>query len=243
MGVPHREVPGAEPAVAEGLGGLLGLVPVPLAQLQHLVDDLAGCPVGYVLAVLVDHPCVHEQHGPPAGVHAPLVLVGCEDGRQRSDLALPEAVVDGQVRQPLREPLQDRHGHDRRPVVRLAQSAQVAGREVGAVGQADPDRGRGEQAVRAARLDQVEDPVAVGRVEDDVGRADREVGQQEDVHLRRVVERQRVHGEVARLGVEGGGGGQGTCARARWRRRRLGRRWCPRCERCSGLGGGSDRRG
>lgn len=204
VGVAYGEVAGVEPAVAEGLGGLLRLVPVALAQLRRAVDDLAAFAVGHVPALLVDHLRLDEQHRAPAGVHAALVLLGAENHRQRADLALPEAVVEGEVRQPFPEPFEDGHRHDRRPVVGLAQSAEVAGGEVGAAGQADPHGGRGEEAVRAARFDQVEEQVTVGGVEQDVLGADGQVGQQEDVRLGRVVERQRVHGAVAGLEVEGG---------------------------------------
>ncbi|CAM5742650.1 hypothetical protein SALBM311S_07403 [Streptomyces alboniger] len=81
MCVADREVAGAEPAVAEGVGGLLGLVPVAGAELRvSRVDDFAGGAVGHVAAVLVDHARVHEEGGAAAGVHPALVLVGCEDG-------------------------------------------------------------------------------------------------------------------------------------------------------------------
>ncbi len=132
------------------------------------------------------------------------MLVGREDGGQRADLALAEAVVEAELRKPLAQTLQDRHRHDRRAVVGLAQSGQVPGREVRAARQADPDRRRGEQAVHAPRFDQVEQAVPVGRVEDQVGGADRQVGQQEDVQLRGVVQRQGVRGAVAGAEVEGG---------------------------------------
>ena len=74
--------------------------------------------------------------------------------------------------------------------------------------QRDPHRGRCEQAVGPAVFDQVEDGDRVRGVQQGVLRADRQVGQQEDVHLRRVVERQRVHRPVGLLEVQGGDGAQ-----------------------------------
>lgn len=130
------------------------------------------------------------------------MLVRSEDGGERADLALSEAVVEGERGQPFAEPFQYGDGHDRRAVVRLAQPAEFAGGEAGVPGDADPDGRRGEDAVGPSRLDEVEDPVGVGCVEDGVLRPDREVGQQEDMQLRGVVERQRVDGPVGGPQIE-----------------------------------------
>ncbi len=122
---------------------------------------------------------------------------------QRADLALAEAVVEAEVGQPLPQAFQDRHRHDRGSVVRLPQRAQLTHREVRVGGQADPYRRRGEEAVRLPRLDQVEDALRDRRVHDRVPGPHRQVRQQEDVHLRRVVERQRVDGPVVLGQVQG----------------------------------------
>ncbi len=124
------------------------------------------------------------------------MLVGAQDGGQRTDLALAEAVEEVQVRQAFTQSLQDGDGHDRGPVERLPQSAEVAGGELGVVGEGDPHGGRGEEGVAQARFDEVEDTDGVRSVQDGVLRAHRQIGQQEHVHLCRVVERQGVHGPV-----------------------------------------------
>lgn len=192
-----------EPAAPEGRLGLLGLAPVALAQLGRSVDDLAGGAVGHVLAVLADDPGLDMADRPPAGVHPALVFVGAEDGGERTDLGLAEAVVEAQSGQPGTQPLQHGYGHDRGPVVGLAQRRQVSVPEVRVVGESDPDGRRGEEAVRPARLDQVEEARRIGSVDDRVLGTDGEVGQQEDMHLRRVVERQGVHRPVVLVQAEG----------------------------------------
>ena len=132
------------------------------------------------------------------------MLLRPQHRREWSDLRLPEAVVEGQVRQPLPEPLQHRHRHDRGAVERLAQRGQVPGGELVRIGQWHPD-GRGqEQRAGPLGLDEPQDLRHVRPGHQPVGGPDGQVGQQEHVHAGRVVERHAVQrvvglGQVQRV--------------------------------------------
>lgn len=134
------------------------------------------------------------------------MFVRAQHGGERADLALSEAVVEAQLRQALAELFEHGQRHDRSAVVGLAQSAEVARREVRVVGEADPHGGRREETVGAARFDGVEDLLRVRAVQDGVLGADREIRKQKHMHLGGVVERQRVQRPVALAQIEGGDG-------------------------------------
>ena len=64
------------------------------------------------------------------------------------------------------------------------EAVEVAGFEVGAVGQRHPDGGGGEERIDLPFLEDGEQLLGHGSGDDDVVRADRQKRQQEDVHLR-----------------------------------------------------------
>ncbi len=202
--VADDHVAGVEPPVPERLLRGLRLVPVPDAQLRRAVQELAALTRRDVRARLVDDPGLDEEHRPPARLGAVLVLVGKEDGRERPDLALAEAVVEPDVGQSLRKPVPDRARHDRGPVVRLAQRGEVGAVEGRMVGERHPDRRREEERAVVVRLDAAQQLGHVRLAEQGVPAADGQRGQEEDVHLRRVVQRHAVQRVVVSGDVEPG---------------------------------------
>ena len=114
------EVAGVEPAAREGFLGLLGFLPVADRQVRGAVDDLAGLAHRRVVHLRVHHAGLDVEGRPSGGGQKALpVLLGPQDGGQGRDPALPVAVVQPGVGEPLAQLLKHRHGHDGGPVLQL----------------------------------------------------------------------------------------------------------------------------
>ena len=193
-----RQIPGVKPAAGERRLGALGVVVVAGGDLRRAVHDLADLTGGDVAQLLIDHARGDVEHGLARRAGLGQLLVGAEGGGERAELGLAVVVPQPQVRQALAEVVDRLDGHDRGAVVALGQRAQRAGVEPLVLQQADPDRRRGEERGGAMLRDRGEDRVRGGRGQDHVRRAQVEPGHDEAVHLRAVVERQRVQHHVGR---------------------------------------------
>ena len=120
------------------------------------------------------------------------MLLRAQHGAQRAQFGLAEAVVEADLRIPRAQPLQHGHRHDGRAVLGLGQRGEVAGVQLGGVGQGNPHGGGQEQRTDVFFLHQLKDLRDVGPGNHAHGGTQCEVGQQEHVHCGRVVER---HGD------------------------------------------------
>src|SRR5699024_4111594 len=139
--VDFDQITGMEPAVVEGFGRGFGTIPVAFAQLWGAVEHLSLTVGPYVLTGCVDDSRLDEHHRSAGRTRVSVVLLRPQDGAQRAELRLTEAVVETELGQPRPQTVEDRAGHDRGAVVGLAQALEVPGLEFGAVGQGHPDGG------------------------------------------------------------------------------------------------------
>ena len=110
--VEDAEVAGVQPAVAERLGRLGGVVPVAEHRLRRAVHDLADLPGANRAAVVVDDLRLHVQRRAPGRAGLADLVLRPQHGRHRRHLGLAVEVEQPHSRQPLAEFGQHLDGHD-----------------------------------------------------------------------------------------------------------------------------------